>query len=152
MGTNHVDQDDGEVAGVSSDGIPSNILRSLGSIPRCTLGGVGDGQGVCGSGKEEGGGKDGEGTHCFDWKEERKGKEVWGESEDYVGFFKGSGDRSVEGGGHNPSAAGDSAANTAPPNLGGRPNYGNRTVSSASNESEAVVSICFVQYTYIVCE
>ena len=63
--TNHVNQDDREVGGVSGDGSPRDSLAPRASIPGGTLSRTGDGKGQSGGGKEEGGGEAGEGTHCF---------------------------------------------------------------------------------------
>jgi len=63
-GTNHVNQGNSEVGGVSSDGSPSNILTPGGGVPAGILARAGDGQGPCG-GCKEGRGEDREGTHCF---------------------------------------------------------------------------------------
>jgi len=64
MGTDHVNQGNGEVGRVSSDGSPSDILTPGGGVPAGILARAGNGQGPRG-GCKEGCGEDGEGTHCF---------------------------------------------------------------------------------------
>jgi hypothetical protein len=60
--TNHVNQGNSEVGGVSSDDIPSDTLTPLAGVPGGTFGGGGDGYSPRG-GYKEGCGEDGEGTH-----------------------------------------------------------------------------------------
>jgi len=66
--TNHVNQDDGEVGGVSADGTPGDGLGPLAGIPGGILARAGDGEGQGGGSEEEGSGEGGEGTHDFGWK------------------------------------------------------------------------------------
>ena len=92
METNHVNQDDGEVGGVSGDGTPRNGLRLLAGIPGGILARAGDGEGQGGSSEEEGCGEGGEGTHHFGWegagREKGEGKGRRRKSEGEVGLFQ----------------------------------------------------------------
>lgn len=82
--TNHVDQVDLDVGGISRDGGPSDTLSGFASIPESTFHGARDGDGQSGGDEQEGCGEYGGGTHCFSWKGQEgvKEREVRGKREE----------------------------------------------------------------------
>ena len=74
METNRVGQEDREVGGVASEGVPGDGLRVLAGIPGKTVDGTGNGEGQGGGDKEEGRGEGREGTHHYIRKGMREGR------------------------------------------------------------------------------